>query len=175
MQRDHILEVVDDLTEEQFQRRFGPSVHSIAWQVWHCARWEDWLASKLPVLNPRLQQRIGTPKELWQVEGLAVKWAFPDGEMGTHDTGTKMPPDEADALTMPAKDELLRYTRQAFARLDSVLEQLSPGDLYELMPDDPDGDTYADQVMFWVEHDARHLGMIEAMKGLLGLEGSATR
>jgi hypothetical protein len=55
------------------------------------------------------------------------------------------------------------------------LEQLSPGDLYELMPDDPDGDTYADQVMFWVEHDARHLGMIEAMKGLLGLEGSATR
>jgi hypothetical protein len=95
--------------------------------------------------------------------------------MGAHDTGTKMPPDEADALTMPAKDELLRYAGQAFARLDSVLEQLSPGDLYELMPDDPDGDTYADQVMFWVEHDARHLGMIEAMKGLLGLEGSATR
>ena len=103
MQRDHILEVVDDLTEEQFQRRFGPSVHSIAWQVWHCARWEDWLASKLPVLNPRLRQRIGTPKELWQVEGLAVKWAFPAGEMGSHDTGTKMPPDEADALAMPPK------------------------------------------------------------------------
>jgi uncharacterized damage-inducible protein DinB len=175
MQRDRILEVVGELTEEQFQHRFGPSVHSIAWQVWHCARWDDWLAYKLPLMNERLKQRVGTPDQLWMVEGLGSKWGFPEAGLGVHGTGTKMPPEEADALIMPPKDDLVRYARAAFAQLESVQEQLPQADLYEIMPNDPDGDTYADQIMFWVEHDARHLGMIEAMKGLLGLEGSATR
>jgi hypothetical protein len=29
-------------------------------------------------------------------------------------------------------------------------------------------------VMYWIDHVNRHLGMMEAMKGQLGLTGSAT-
>jgi hypothetical protein len=94
--------------------------------------------------------------------------------MGLRDTGTGMEDESADQLQLPAKDELVRYARRAFAHVDVVVSALPDDDLYEVMPDDADGDTYAEQILGWIDHDARHLGMIEAMKGLLGLRGTAT-
>jgi hypothetical protein len=40
--------------------------------------------------------------------------------------------------------------------------------------DDPDGDTNLDNELIHLEHLTRHLGMIEAIRGLQGLSGSAT-
>jgi hypothetical protein len=42
------------------------------------------------------------------------------------------------------------------------------------MPDDPDGDSYAHNIMLYLDHVQRHLGMIEALRGLQGTTGTAT-
>ena len=41
-------------------------------------------------------------------------------------------------------------------------------------PRDPDRESIGQNVMYWIDHVNRHLGMMEAMKGQLGLTGSAT-
>jgi len=46
--------------------------------------------------------------------------------------------------------------------------------LFAVMADDPDGDSYADNIMIYLDHVERHLGMIEALRGLQGTAGSAT-
>ena len=42
------------------------------------------------------------------------------------------------------------------------------------MADDPDGDTYGHNIMLYLDHVQRHLGMIEALRGLQGTAGTAT-
>jgi hypothetical protein len=41
-------------------------------------------------------------------------------------------------------------------------------------PRDPDHESVGQNLMYWLDHVNRHLGMMEAMKGQLGLTGSAT-
>jgi hypothetical protein len=43
------------------------------------------------------------------------------------------------------------------------------------LPGDPDHDSAGQNLMYWLDPVNRHLGMMEAMKGQLGLTGSATR
>jgi hypothetical protein len=39
---------------------------------------------------------------------------------------------------------------------------------------DPDGDSRLDNLLIYLEHLSRHLGMIESIRGLQGLVGSST-
>ena len=57
------------------------------------------------------------------------------------------------------------------------------GAFYANMPDmsahcyadaSPNGDSYADNIMIYLDHVQRHLGMIEALRGLQGTKGTAT-
>ena len=174
LERQHLLDSVVDLSEDQLQHAFGPSIHSIAWQLWHASRWDDRLAYVLIRLHPVLQEQFGPPHEIWSDESLATRWGLPEGQMGLRDTGTDMEDGAADQLRLPGKDELIGYANRAFSHIEAVLSALPAADLFQVMPGDPDGDTYAEQILAWIDHDARHLGMIEAMRGLLGLRGTAT-
>jgi hypothetical protein len=42
------------------------------------------------------------------------------------------------------------------------------------LPGDPDHDSFGQNLMYWLDHVNRHLGMMEAMTGQQGLSGSAT-
>ncbi len=53
---------------------------------------------------------------------------------------------------------------------DSLLPQIVPGSL--LFPSQARPDTYADNILSWIEHVYEHLGTMEALKGMLGLRGS---
>ena len=41
---ERLLKVSEEVTPEQFVWSAGPSLHSVAWQLWHSARWDDYLA-----------------------------------------------------------------------------------------------------------------------------------
>jgi hypothetical protein len=56
-----------------------------------------------------------------------------------------------------------------------VVGAIPEEDLLTEAPGDPDGDSYAENVLIYVEHGSRHLGMLEAVVGLLGKVGTATR
>jgi hypothetical protein len=95
--------------------------------------------------------------------------------MGLRDTGTRMSDESAEEIRFPDQREVVGYARLAFAYVEEALE-LIPNDLWlAVAKGDPDADTTLDNALIYLEHLSRHLGMIEAIRGLQGLTGSSTR
>jgi hypothetical protein len=167
---ERLLKAGEEITPEQFGWSAGPSLHSVAWQLWHAARWDDVIASYFHRAlghDPR--------KQVWGREALAERWSFPSESMGLRDTGTKMSDEAAEELRFPDQKEVISYARLAFAYAEEAI-QLIPDDLLLVVAkDDPDGDSRLDNVLIYLEHLSRHLGMIESIRGLEGLAGSSTR
>src|SRR5438132_2886881 len=84
------LKVVEDLTDEQFGQSLHPSVHSVGWQLWHIARWDDRFAEILLENLPELSSEHRPARQLWKEESIGERWGFPAGKMGLRDTGTDM-------------------------------------------------------------------------------------
>ena len=168
------LKVIEDLTDEQFAKPLHPSVHSIGWQLWHIARWDDRFAEILLENLPDLARHHGAARQIWTSESIGERWGFPVGALGLRDTGTDMKDADADQLTLPAKSEVVDYARRAFAFADEVTGSLTDELILMESPRDPDHESVGQNVMYWIDHVNRHLGMMEAMKGQLGLRGSAT-
>ena len=169
-----VIESAERTEEAEFAKSMGKRVHSVAWQVWHIARWDDRFAEVMVDKTPDLARRFGPPSQIWVSESLAKQWSLPIGHMGRRDTGTEMDDESADALRLPEKALVLDYARRVFARLQTVLEAMPEASLFVVMPDDPDGDSYAHNVMLYLDHLQRHLGMIEALRGQQGTPGTAT-
>ncbi|HLQ15889.1 MAG TPA: DinB family protein [Candidatus Eisenbacteria bacterium] len=167
---ERLLTAAEGLSPEQFVWSAGLSLHSVAWQLWHAARWDDVIASYFHRAlghDPR--------KQVWERDSLAQRWSFPAESMGLRDTGTKMSDEGAEDLRFPDQKEVIRYAKLAFAYADEAIE-LIPDDLLLAVPkDDPDGDSRLDNILIYLEHLSRHLGMIESIRGLEGLVGSSTR
>ena len=168
------LKVVEDLTNEQFAKPLHRSVHSIGWQLWHIARWDDRFAEILLEKLPDLARDHGPARQLWKEESIGERWGFPVGNMGLRDTGTHMKDEDADQLSLPSKPEVVDYARRAFAFADEIAGSLTDSLILMESPSDPDHESVGQNLMYWIDHVNRHLGMMEAMKGQLGLTGSAT-
>jgi hypothetical protein len=169
-----VIDSAEATDDGNFAKSMGTRVHSVAWQVWHIARWDDRYAEILVEKTPELAGRFGPPQQIWAAESLAKQWGLPIGHMGRRDTGTEMDDESADALRLPDKGLVVDYARRVFARLQSVLNALPEARIFTPIADDPDNDTYAHNTMLYLDHVQRHLGMIEALRGLQGTAGTAT-
>ena len=169
-----VIESAERTDAGQFGKSLGTRVHSVAWHVWHIARWDDRFAEIMIEKTPELERQFGRPGQVWIAESLAKHWDLPIGQMGRRDTGTGMDDEAADALRLPDKAAVLDYVQRVFAHLQAVLKAVPHERLFGVMADDPDGDTYADNIMIYLDHVERHLGMIEALRGLQGTAGTAT-
>src|ERR1700693_4948363 len=110
------LSAAEALSPEQFTQSAGPSLHSVAWQLWHAARWDDVFASylhKVSAHDPRTQ--------VWERESLANRWALASGSMGRRDTGTEMSDEAAQEIRFPDQKEGVAYARSAFASADKAI------------------------------------------------------
>src|SRR6266851_3573419 len=72
-----LLNAAEELTPEQFAWSAGPSLHSVAWQLWHAARWDDIIASyfhRALAKDPRAQV---WERESWRLDGPSFRnrWA----------------------------------------------------------------------------------------------------
>jgi DinB family protein len=181
-QRD-LLKAVEGLSEEQLRDHPGHT-NSIAFDLWHVGRWADHLGSILSEMTPDIRRRVGVVPEIWTVERLIDAWGFPAGRLGHVDTGMTMPDETAAALQFPPKDVLLDYVRRSFGQAQRVVNDLLDSDLLQpaqivatRVPwlDSPsEYGTPLTWVLAYARHDARHLGMIEALKGVAGMRGTAT-
>lgn len=158
-----LLTAADGLTPEQFRWSAGPSLHSVAWQLWHAARWDDVLAS---YLHRALAQDPRT--QVWEREGLAGRWSLAAGSMGRRDTGTELSNEAAEEIQFPDQKEVVGYAGLAFAYTEEGIGLIPEGLLLAVAKDDPDGDTQLDNALIYLEHLSRHLGMIESIRGLQG-------
>lgn len=181
-QRD-LLRAIDGLSDAQLRERPGQT-NSIAFDLWHVGRWADHLGSILSQMTPALEKRFGVVPEIWAVERLVEKWGLPAGRLGHVDTGMTMADDLAASLRFPEKDVLLDYVRRSFDQAQRIVNGLRDEDLLqpaqiaaERVPWLTSPTQYGvplTWVQVYARHDARHLGMIEALKGVAGMRGTAT-
>jgi hypothetical protein len=158
---ERLLKAAEELSREQFVWSAGPSLHSVAWQLWHAARWDDVLAS---YFHRALSQDPRT--QVWERESLSDRWLLAPGSMGRRDTGTEMPDEAAEQMRFPGQEEVVGYARLAFAYAEEGIELIPDALLLAVAKDDPDGDTQLDNVLIYLEHLSRHLGTIESIRGV---------
>jgi hypothetical protein len=171
------LALVLELSEEQFRWRPDPGPQSIGWNLWHIAKWDDFMAEALLARTPSLSS-LGAARQIWDSRQVAKQWGWQTGQLGLLDGGTGMPDDEAAAMALPAKQGVVAYATDAFKHLeevareldDSLLSEVVPGPI--IYPPDEKQDTYGNNLVVWLNHCYEHLGTMEAIKGMLGLRGA---
>jgi DinB superfamily len=173
------LALVVELSEHQFRWRPTRGPQSIGWNLWHIAKWDDFMAEALVARTPTLSH-LGPAHQVWDAHKVGDQWGWRTGRLGIEDGGTGLADDDAAALTLPAKPVVVGYAAEAFKHLeevlneldDSLLPQVLPGAL--LFPTHVRQGTYGDNLVIWMNHGYEHLGTMEALKGLLGQRGGVT-
>lgn len=170
-----VLALAEDLSDEQLSWKPQGYSTSIGFHLWHLARESDYLRAAILFHNPQFVPVFGDGKEIWEKESLAQKWGFPEG---LHETvGTGLSDEVAAALPIPRKDELLGYLRGAYEAVERLIEQLDTA--YPIF-EQVDGELRRKiemirlNLLVFLSHDCRHLGMMECLKGLQTGFGSAT-
>jgi hypothetical protein len=170
-----VLELAESLSEDQLRWRPDGYATSIGFHLWHLARESDYLRSAIVERVEQLGPDFGPPTEIWAREELATRWRFPPEAATT--VGTGLTDEIAATLPIPAKADLLDYLRHAYADLEAfatlVDERYPTSDGLEEALAIRIGRIRLN-VLNFLTHDCRHLGMMEVLKGLQTGFGSAT-
>jgi hypothetical protein len=170
-----VLELAESLDEDQLRWRPAGFATSIGFHLWHLARESDYLRSAIVERVEQLGPDFGPPSEIWTREGLAERWAFPPEAATT--VGTGLSDEVAATLPIPAKAEVLDYLRRSYADLERFVALVDQ----RFTTTDGLDPAFATRVgrirlnvLSFLTHDCRHLGMMEVLKGLQTGFGSAT-
>ena len=170
-----VLNLADHLNDEQLNWKPEGYSTSIGFHLWHLARESDYLKAAILHHNPQFVPEFGDGKQIWEKEALAQAWSFPEG---LHETvGTGLSDEAAANLPIPEKDELLGYLRSSYEAIEQFIESLDtkyPG--FENMDEElrKKIEMIRLNLLVFLSHDCRHLGMMECLKGLQTGFGSAT-
>jgi hypothetical protein len=170
------LALADDLSGEQLGGGAGGTTNAVGWNLWHVARWADVFQCEMATVNADVRGRVGAPRQIWAEERLAERWGLPAASLGFWETGMETAHGDAAELPLPGKSELLGYVRAAFAAAEAAIAALEDRHLGEgytsMIYGTPT--TYLPTLLTHIAHGNRHLGMIEAQRGAMGLRGTAT-
>ncbi len=171
-----LLEMVTELYDEQASTWVKPTAPSVKWHLWHMARWADLAQSMLaPVAagDPDLSHR---GDEIWDALGIGDEWDFGDTSLGNQwRTGTTVPNPDSASMPLPETAKVVGYARATFEVLERRFSEIDGTKYRERFVDWHDVEsTTGDAMIGYIAHANRHLGMIEAIRGVLGLDGSAT-
>ena len=169
-----VLHLADDLTDEQLNWKPEGYSTSIRFHLWHLARESDYLKAAILHHNPQFVPEFGDGKEIWEKESLAQKWGFPEGLQQT--VGTGLSDEAAATLPIPKKEKLLSYLQSSYDAIECFIEQLDakyPN--FENMEEELKKkiEMVRLNLLVFLSHDCRHLGMMECLKGLQTGFGSA--
>ena len=123
------------------------------------------------------QMMIGsaTSPTIGGIEQLVERWSSAAFDLGGDATGMGMADEVSAVLRLPAKDALLDYARRAFEAANRAVEAADEEQLREDCKDLYGRQTSVGAaVLSHLAHVNRHLGMIEALRGVRGLHGTAT-
>ena len=170
-----VINLVGELSDEQLQWKPEGYPTSIGFHLWHLARESDNLKAAIMTHFPQIGPDFGDGMEIWQKEALAQKWGFP---RGLHETvGSGLSDDAAASLPIPNKQELLDYLYNSYKAIEVFVELLdarypNPDHLDEGLREAVENIRL--NLLEYLAHDCRHLGMMECLKGLQTGFGSAT-
>jgi hypothetical protein len=170
-----VLDFAATLDEEQLRWRPRGYSTSIGFHLWHLARESDFLRAILLERTPHLGPEFGESKEIWERESLAQRWGFPLELNAT--VGTGLSDEIVITLPIPPRRELLDYLTRSYRSLESFIELLDHSyPVYDGLDDElmRKIQNIRLNLLVFLSHDCRHLGMVECLKGLLTGFGSAT-
>jgi uncharacterized damage-inducible protein DinB len=166
---EQVLKVVEPLDEGAMTWRPNDTAPSVAFHVWHMARWADYLQELI----------TGAPGQLWETDRLSEKWGLSGADLGFAETGMGLDDDASGSLRLPKKQMLLAYVRAAFARAEQAVAGITDEDFASVVEDRHEVEgrevEIGEAILSWLKHENRHLGMIECMLGVQGMRGTATR
>lgn len=186
----NLLKVTQELSDEQLCKRPALTAPPIGWHLWHISRWADRFQASFPKRGDSYFGESSNPnRDLWHIENLAAQWDLDPTTLGALETGAGMEHDVAALIPkIIGKENLLNYARRVFSASEQALGSLNLAAL-----DDPrqsileietfgssvreapgEATTGMGDIMFHITHANRHLGMIEALRGLLDMNGTAT-
>jgi hypothetical protein len=146
---------------------------SIAFQGWHIARWAD-------IHTPAVARWLdptASDREVWTERKLIEAWGLDGLDVGGYGgTGEGLSDDASAALPLPTDDRLLDYLDAAFRGLERVVGRIRDDAILERSVVDLYGDEgpIGEVLLNHLSHADRHLGMIEALRGVVGERGTAT-
>jgi hypothetical protein len=174
---DDLLTLVRDLEEGLFARRPAPA-NSIAFNVWHLARWADHLQSILSEMTPDLQARLGKTPERWDADNLAQRWGMDRAQLGHAQTGMGMDEEVSARLSLPQKEVLIDYAQRTFAAAQRAVDSVRDADLTHAasvdlkratwLPGPAGVGTVGSWIVGYLRHDAQHLGMVQTLRSVQG-------
>ena len=170
-----VLNLVYELNDEQLGWKPEGYSTSIGFHLWHLARESDYLRAAILDHNPQFVPEFGDGLEIWLKDELAKKWGFPEGLRET--VGTGLSDDVAASLPIPKKEELLVYLRSSYEAIESFIELLdTKHSTFRNVDDELQKkiEMIRLNLLVFLTHDCRHLGMMECLKGLQTGFGSAT-
>lgn len=183
-----MLKVTVKLSDKQLLWQPNEAAPSIGWHLWHVARWADRLQASFPNGLPSGRTVPDPNYGLWEAESLANAWELDISRLGILQTGSGMESEAAAQLLRADYTRIIDYARSTFDVLETVISDLSTMEIalpresieqfrVELghhIPAPGMETTAAGDIALYVQHSNRHLGMMEALRGVQGLQGTAT-
>lgn len=170
-----VLNLAEELDEEQLHWKPEGYSTSIGFHLWHLARESDYLKAAILHHTPQLVPEFGDGQEIWERESLARKWGFPEELHKT--VGTGLSDEVAASLPIPVKEDLMGYLRDSYEAIECFIESLDTKySTFENIDEELQKkiEMIRLNLLVFLTHDCRHLGMMECLKGLQTGFGSAT-
>ena len=169
------LDMMKEVTDEQASKWAAETAPPIKWHLWHMARWADYVQSLLAPVTAGEADHSNVGKQLWEALGIADDWGFEDRSLGTWGVGSQLSDEETQDLPLPALSKVVGYAKSCFETLERRFAQIDDGLFDTPFIDWHENDTtVGDATIGYLAHANRHLGMIEALRGVLGQHGTAT-
>jgi hypothetical protein len=172
----NLLAVVRATSNAKLHAQPGPRAPSIAFHGWHMARWADKYQSALPVwIDGRSD--VEPSDEIWVRDDVVGRWGLSKIETGDFGgTGAGLDDEASAGLPLPGGPALLDYMEAAFTAFESKVRAIDDDTVLDIAITDLYGErsTIADAIADATSHSERHLGMIEALRGVLGDHGTVT-
>jgi hypothetical protein len=164
-----LLQVIDALTDEEASVWPATTAPSCKWHLWHMARWADYVQS---LLSSVVDEKA---PELWEFDGVADEWGFDGVDLGMWGAGSGLGNEKAASLPLPGVPKVKTYAKEVFELLEKRVDKLDENTFNTAFTDWHDNETnVGDAMVGYIAHANRHLGMLEAISGVLGKDGTVT-
>ena len=169
------LKLANRVSDEQLAWRRNLHTPSISFHIWHMARWADRLQARIPDMSLEMTERLGQAVEFWETEKWTTAWTITVAALGYGDTGMEMSDEMAANFVLPAKSVVVDYLQRSFAAVELSLEAIDTEQfLHEWTNLYGRNGLVGESLISHLGHISRHLGMIEALVGAQGMQGTAT-
>jgi len=169
---------------DQFAHAFSQTAPPLGWHLWHMARFADRWQAKLAEVTDGLPTA-----EIWYRDELSTKWQLQPDRLGVFESGMGQAHEDAQAtIARIGQPAIIDYANAAFGVCNDTVGKLTDPDFertYHGIRDfgfdratgqvwaaEPKVSTVAQDLIFHASHGCRHMGMMEALRGLLGGAGT---